>query len=340
MTTDALALALAKGEPAPKYGVTGGAGVTGANSVPPLNPRKPPVYAVTPVTPGKRQAGREGGTSTELGRVEPADEIEERAAIISETCPAPYARHFRAPEPSKADGGFGRAMVASPRRRGPVPRRLGGRSGGDAMERGRVVRHTARRAAWRHRLAVEGRKGRRPGRGSCSPERRASDCARRSPARRNQDRGIIWRARNRPTSKDRSPIDGQKATTWACCSRPFLLKTGAKSSGDCGGGEGGDATARAWLAQYLIGKPGLTAPAPLTVVVQQLSGRDPLTERLAKPYVDRRKYPSLSANEGFEDAMRELIAGELRVLKANNLNTRETGVNADGARLPADSATS
>jgi hypothetical protein len=102
----------------------------------------------------------------------------------------------------------------------------------------------------------------------------------------------------------------------------------------------GDATARAWLAQYLIGKPGLTAPAPLTVVVQQLSGRDPLTERLAKPYVDRRKYPSLSATEGFEDAMRELIAGELRVLEANNLNTRETGANADGARLRADLATS
>ena len=37
----------------------------------------------------------------------------------------------------------------------------------------------------------------------------------------------------------------------------------------------GDATARSWLAQYLVGKPGLTAPAPLTVVVQQLSGRDP-----------------------------------------------------------------
>src|SRR5271169_4674847 len=104
--------------------------------------------------------------------------------------------------------------------------------------------------------------------------------------------------------------------------------------------KGGDATARAWLAQYLIGKPGLTAPAPLTVVVQQLSGRDPLTERLAKPYVERVKYPSLSANENFEDAVRELIAGELRVLEAKSLSTRETGENTDGARLPEDSATS
>jgi hypothetical protein len=84
----------------------------------------------------------------------------------------------------------------------------------------------------------------------------------------------------------------------------------------------------------------LTAPAPLTVVVQQLSGPDPLTERLAKPYVDRVKYPSLRANENFEDAMLELIAGELRVLEARKSNAQETGANADGARLPADSATS
>lgn len=37
-----------------------------------------------------------------------------------------------------------------------------------------------------------------------------------------------------------------------------------------------DAGSRAWLAQYLVGKPGAVAPAPLTVIVQQLSGRDPL----------------------------------------------------------------
>ena len=49
----------------------------------------------------------------------------------------------------------------------------------------------------------------------------------------------------------------------------------------------GDAAARAWLAQYLIGKPGTTAPAPLTVVVQQLSGRDPVVDKLAKPHLDR-----------------------------------------------------
>ena len=102
----------------------------------------------------------------------------------------------------------------------------------------------------------------------------------------------------------------------------------------------GDATARAWLAQYLVGKPGATAPAPLTVIVQHLSGRDPLTERLAKPHIDRAKYPSFGADDDFEDAMHELIAGELRALEAQKSTAPETGATADGTRLSADSSAS
>jgi hypothetical protein len=102
----------------------------------------------------------------------------------------------------------------------------------------------------------------------------------------------------------------------------------------------GDATARAWLAQYLVGKPGATAPAPLTVIVQQLSGRDPLTERLAKRHIDRAKYPSFRENDDFDDAMRELIAGELRALEAQKSNTPEPGATADETKLSADSPAS
>ena len=91
----------------------------------------------------------------------------------------------------------------------------------------------------------------------------------------------------------------------------------------------GDTGARAWLAQYLIGKPGATAPAPLTVVVQQLSGRDPLAERLAKPHIDRVKYPSLSTYDDLEDAMRDVIARELRALEAQKSNMPEASNNAD-----------
>ena len=92
----------------------------------------------------------------------------------------------------------------------------------------------------------------------------------------------------------------------------------------------GDATARAWLAQYLVGKPGTTAPAPLTVVVQQLSGRNPLVDRLSKPHIDRAEYPSLHADDEFKDALKARVAGELRALEAQKSNTPETGANADG----------
>jgi hypothetical protein len=98
----------------------------------------------------------------------------------------------------------------------------------------------------------------------------------------------------------------------------------------------GDATARAWLSQYLVGKPVATAPAPLTVIVQQLSGRDPLVDRLAKPHIDRAEYPALGANDDFEDAMRELIARELRALEVQKSNPPETGADADGTRPSAD----
>jgi hypothetical protein len=59
----------------------------------------------------------------------------------------------------------------------------------------------------------------------------------------------------------------------------------------------GDSSARAWLGQYLVGKPVTSAPAPLTILVQQLSGRDPLVDRLAKPHIDRVEYPSLHAHD-------------------------------------------
>jgi hypothetical protein len=77
----------------------------------------------------------------------------------------------------------------------------------------------------------------------------------------------------------------------------------------------GDAGARAWLAQYLIGKPGASAPAPVTVVMQQISGRDPLVEKLAKPHIERINYPSLHADDDLKDAIKAQIAAELRALE-------------------------
>jgi len=98
----------------------------------------------------------------------------------------------------------------------------------------------------------------------------------------------------------------------------------------------GDPSARAWLAQYLVGKPSATAPAPLTVVVQQLSGRDPVIEKLAHPHIERLKYPSLHSDEDMKDAVKALVADELRALEAQQSNTLEAGANADGAKVSAE----
>jgi hypothetical protein len=71
--------------------------------------------------------------------------------------------------------------------------------------------------------------------------------------------------------------------------------------------------------------------------VQQLSGRDPLVEKLAKPHIDRAEYPSLHVDDDFKDALKAHVADELRALEAQKPNAPETGANADGTRLPAES---
>lgn len=73
----------------------------------------------------------------------------------------------------------------------------------------------------------------------------------------------------------------------------------------------GDASARNWLAQYLVGKSGTVAPTPLTIVAHQLSGRDQLVEALAKPFIDAALYPILTENDEFKERVRALVAAEL-----------------------------
>ena len=73
----------------------------------------------------------------------------------------------------------------------------------------------------------------------------------------------------------------------------------------------GDPQARNWLAQYLIGRPDSKAPTPLNILVQQLSGSDPLVERLATPTINQQEYPSLHENDAYEAHIRALVAAEL-----------------------------
>ncbi|QIK37329.1 hypothetical protein GWK36_04235 [Caldichromatium japonicum] len=102
----------------------------------------------------------------------------------------------------------------------------------------------------------------------------------------------------------------------------------------------GDAGARAWLAQYLVGKPGTTAPTPLTVVVQQLSGRDPLAEKLAQPHIDRVEYPLLHADDDIKDALKAQVAAELQALEAQKSTAPETNEYADKSTQSVDSTPS
>lgn len=73
----------------------------------------------------------------------------------------------------------------------------------------------------------------------------------------------------------------------------------------------GDAQARAWLAHYLIGRPTTPAPSALTVLVQQLSGSDPVAERLAYPIIDRLRFPGMHSDDDLAENIRAVVADEL-----------------------------
>ena len=89
----------------------------------------------------------------------------------------------------------------------------------------------------------------------------------------------------------------------------------------------GDPQARNWLAQYLVGRPEGKAPTPINIVVQQLSGADPVVEKLAKPAIDRALYPCGHENDAYKAHIRALVAAELQT-KIKPMETIETPATA------------
>jgi hypothetical protein len=85
----------------------------------------------------------------------------------------------------------------------------------------------------------------------------------------------------------------------------------------------GDPQARNWLAQYLIGRPEGKAPTAMNIVVQQLSGVDPVVERLSKPAIERAMYPSMHGNDDLKAHIRALVAVELQA-KVKPMETIES----------------
>lgn len=103
--------------------------------------------------------------------------------------------------------------------------------------------------------------------------------------------------------------------------------------GRCNWRKGGDAQARAWLAQYLVGKASASAPTALTVQVNQWSGKDPLTERLARPLIDQEQFPLAARDDALAVHIQDAIAAEL----VRKLPTPETAAKPTPARDCGDS---
>ena len=93
--------------------------------------------------------------------------------------------------------------------------------------------------------------------------------------------------------------------------------------------KGGDPQARNWLAQYLIGRPDGKAPTPLTIVVNQLNGADPVVNRLSNPLIHQQKYPSMHTDDAVEQQIRALVATELQ----QKVSKPETAENLAPARV-------
>ena len=86
----------------------------------------------------------------------------------------------------------------------------------------------------------------------------------------------------------------------------------------------GDARARAWLADFLVGKPQVEAPTPLAVIVQRIRGSDELVNELAYPVIGRQRWSDDEAEA--EDAIKAQIAAELaeRVEESPALPARQS----------------
>lgn len=74
--------------------------------------------------------------------------------------------------------------------------------------------------------------------------------------------------------------------------------------------KGGDPQARAWLGQYLVGRPESKAPTPISVVVNQLHGTNEVLDKLThRSFIDTQFH---DRNDDVKDAIRAQLAIELQ----------------------------
>ncbi|MDD5480582.1 hypothetical protein [Rhodoferax sp.] len=73
--------------------------------------------------------------------------------------------------------------------------------------------------------------------------------------------------------------------------------------------KGGNAQARAWLGQYLIGQPGNRAPTAVNVIVGQLQGKDKVLDTLVQDTYMQATFPDTNAAD--KASIRAQLATEL-----------------------------
>lgn len=93
----------------------------------------------------------------------------------------------------------------------------------------------------------------------------------------------------------------------------------------------GDPQARNWLAQYLIGRPESKAPTPISVIVNQLQGSDPVVNWLA----DSLTAPTFDF--GYERGNRAEITQQLRAELSEKVNAANLSVKPVSMRASGDS---
>jgi hypothetical protein len=98
--------------------------------------------------------------------------------------------------------------------------------------------------------------------------------------------------------------------------------------------KGGDPQARAWLGQYLVGKPESKAPTAVSVIVNQLQGHNEVADRLASPLIQRREFPGLY---GDPDPVALQIGQQIRLELADKMKQVETTENPVSMRASGDS---
>ncbi len=82
----------------------------------------------------------------------------------------------------------------------------------------------------------------------------------------------------------------------------------------------GDPQARAWLGQYLVGRPESKAPSPINVIVNQLQGKDKVLDTLVQNNYMETNFPD--NNAAYKTNIRAQLAIELNE-KMQQVNATE-----------------